>query len=315
MSDIASEIHKKAIECGYDNCGIISLDELDDYKVYLDERISKIPESRFVYGFYDEFTNLKERFPWAESVIICTIWFGKYKYPKYLQGKYAKSFFLSINTVPDSQEYKKKKSFETFLAENDIRFAGGDDNAPGSILPLRHAAVKVGLGIFRKNNFFYSEKGSYYALEAYVIDKKLELKHDLKIKPCSDKCTVCLESCRTNALCNAYTMNPTRCISLLTTFAGGNLPADICDETIGTWVCGCDDCQDMCPHNKKHNCNEGEDFPGLNDILELLKLENLIEASDEELCEKIIPKTEFHLGCWNVEVLRVCARRALNNCD
>ena len=120
MSDIVFEIHKKAIECGYDNCGIISLDELDDYKVYLDERISKIPESRFAYGFYDDFTNLKERFPWAESVIVCTIWFGKYRYPKYLQGKYAKSFFLSINTISDSQEYKNKKSFETFLASLNI---------------------------------------------------------------------------------------------------------------------------------------------------------------------------------------------------
>ena len=313
MADIASQIHKKAIECGYDDCGIISLDELDDYEVYLNERISKVPESVIAYGFRDFFTNLKEFFPWAKSVIVCTMWYGKYRYPKYLRGKYAKSFFLSVETVPDSEEFKNKKSFEDFLAKNNIRFTGGDEYAPGSVLPLRQAAVRAGLGIFRKNNFFYGPKGSYYNLEAYVIDKELELKHDVKIKPCSDKCTICQKSCRTNALCDEYTMNPVRCISLLTTFAGGQLPDDIPDETLATWVCGCDDCQDCCPHNKKHDWDEGEDFPGLNDIIELLKLENIINASNDELCEKIIPKTALHISCQNVNVLRICAKRALNN--
>ena len=42
------------------------------------------------------------------------------------------------------------------------------------ITALRWAGMKAGIGIIRKNNFFYTEKGSYQYLEAFLIDEPLQ---------------------------------------------------------------------------------------------------------------------------------------------
>ena len=47
-----------------------------------------------------------------------------------------------------------------------------------SIGSLRYVAEMAGLGIVRKNNFLYSEKGSYLELVGYVIDQECELYHE-----------------------------------------------------------------------------------------------------------------------------------------
>lgn len=57
--------------------------------------------------------------------------------------------------------------------------------------------------------------------------------------------------------------------------------------------------------------NDGEDFPGLNEILELAQPENIVKASNESLCEHIVPRTVDHITPENVNTLRVCAKRVL----
>ena len=41
-------IHEKALEYGYDNCGVISLEAFGEYKERLKERIAKFPEDAAV---------------------------------------------------------------------------------------------------------------------------------------------------------------------------------------------------------------------------------------------------------------------------
>ena len=50
-------------------------------------------------------------------------------------------------------------------------------------------------------------------------------------------------------------------LSFLTTFGGRSIPDNLSAEQYGTWIMGCDACQDACPYNKRHSWNEGEDFP------------------------------------------------------
>ena len=42
--DLGKIIHEKALECGYDNCGVIPLEAFGEYKERLKERIAKFPE-------------------------------------------------------------------------------------------------------------------------------------------------------------------------------------------------------------------------------------------------------------------------------
>ena len=175
----------------------------------------------------------------------------------------------------------------------------------------RQRAAAAGLGVIRRNNFFYGPKGSYYSLEGYLVDKSCEYIQETKLKPCSEKCGLCQRACKTRALVDSYTMNPLSCVSFWTTFGGGQVPEHLKAEQFGEWILGCDACQDACPHNIRHNWDEGEDFPGLKELAPTLDPNAVVEASDEELIEKVIPKSEFHLTNEQTEMLRVCARRML----
>ena len=86
---------------------------------------------------------------------------------------------------------------------------------------LRWAALKAGLGIIRKNNFFYSDSGSWVYLEAWLIDQELTLKENTNLKNCPPNCNLCIKACRTNSLSEPYMMNRSTCISCLTTGKDG----------------------------------------------------------------------------------------------
>ena len=109
---LAQEIHDKALACGYDDCGIVPLDALDFYKERLIKRLEDVPESKEVYAHSKDFLALKEKYPWAQSIVVCTEYFGDYKFPVSLRNRYAKGLLLSLSNIPHSDEFKRRQSFE-----------------------------------------------------------------------------------------------------------------------------------------------------------------------------------------------------------
>lgn len=155
---LAQEIYDKALECGYDSCGIVPLDAIDFYKERLIKRLEDVPESKEVYAHSKDFLALKEKYPWAQSIVVCTEYFGDYKFPVSLRNRYAKGLLLSLSNIPHSDEFKRRQSFEVWLGENGIRYIGGETAKPARIIPLRPASVAAGLGIYRKIIFFMDLK-------------------------------------------------------------------------------------------------------------------------------------------------------------
>ena len=109
---LAQEIYDKALACGYDSCGIGPLDALDFYKERLIKRLEDVPESKEVYAHSKDFLALKEKYPWAQSIVVCTEYFGDYKFPVSLRNRYAKGLLLSLSNIPHSDEFKRRQSFE-----------------------------------------------------------------------------------------------------------------------------------------------------------------------------------------------------------
>lgn len=305
---LARRIQQAAIACGFDGCGILSLEKLEGYRVYLKERMRKAPASAPFYTPIEEKINTKDRFPWAKAMIVCVDWYGKYRFPEELQGKYAKSFFLGHDK--SHEQGCDLRSFEAWFDKEGIRCEGGEQFGHFSVGPLRHAAMMAGLGIIRKNNFFYTEKGSFVNLFGYVIDRECELIQENNLKPCSPKCTLCQQACKTKALFDAYTMDPMKCVSLWTTFGKGFVPPYLKEEAFEQWICGCDNCQDACPYNRKQDWNTGKSFSDLEDIAPDILPEKFSNLSDEYLIEHIIPKTDNHLKPSDVSILRRNAERA-----
>jgi epoxyqueuosine reductase QueG len=311
MCNLSEEIYRQALSCGFDKCGIVPVSALEGVDKLYEKRIHDVPISQY---FYKSVGNLKEtraRFPWARSIVILVFDYGKFRFPKELQGKYGKAFFLEPEK--QSKERFDIERLEKWFVENGIRAEGGEQFGASSIGPLRYIAMKAGLGIVRKNNFFYTEAGSYNSLFGYVIDKECERIQDCDMKPCAEKCDLCRRACKTGALEAPYTMNPFRCVSFLTTFGNSEVPEGLTDEMYEEWVCGCDDCQDACPHNMRHDWSKGKTLVELEDIKSLILPENYEKLTDEFLIHKVIPKTANHLQDKDLTALRKNAARAVNN--
>ena len=301
---LAQSIYQAALEAGFDNCGVISLDDMQSFDARLKERIEAVPESGPFYESIRGNADIRKRFPWAKSLVICITRYGKYHYPEQLQGRYAKSFFLSEESKP-AERHKQQHTLTQWFDEQNIRWVHGPYG-------LRHAAVQAGLGIIRKNNFFYDEKGSWLNLAGYVIDKECQLYQEHPCRPCPSNCHLCVKNCPTGSLSAPYVINPSRCISYCTTFGKGIIPKGVDEKAFGERLIGCDRCQDICPFNR-HDWTSGEDFPGIEELLPLLEPETLLAATDEELINRVIPKTADHIHPEEVETLRRNAARLLRN--
>lgn len=310
---LGQKIHDMALDCGFDDCGIIPIDDMDGFNERLQQREKRVPSSAFFYQAIGDLDGIKKRFPWAKSVIICTLWLGKYRYPSSLQGKYAKSFFLSPGNSLCKTMQVDCTHFENKLSEENLQWEGGSHLGFLSIGPLRYAAVMAGLGIIRKNNFFYTEKGSFVELIGYVINSEAIFRQESHLAPCAEKCHCCQDACPSGALKGPFTMSPLECVSYITTFGKGSLPAGMDDRDCSTWICGCDSCQDACPYNRKHDWTVGTAYPGLEEIAPELAPSTLVTASEDFIRNRVIPYTDHHIAPEETDTLRICAARSLRN--
>ncbi|MCL2000801.1 MAG: epoxyqueuosine reductase [Planctomycetes bacterium] len=313
MSDhsIAQQIHDQALALGYDGCGIISVAELREYADRLEERMSRFPEMREPFARLTPYARPEERFPWAKSVVVCALWYGRYRVPESFSNRIGKFYLTDMRPTPDSAGHKASLQFETFLREQGMQVDADPDRA---LAPLRWAAVQAGLGRFGKNNFFYTERGSWYWLEAWLIDAALEKKQALSAAPCPDSCGLCQEACPTGALAGPYATNATTCITAKTASRipsiGVRAQDPLCRK-FGGWLYGCDACQDACPRNRGAWTSD-EDFPGLAEIAEWFSPEAVIRSEYEHL-RNTLPAKFYYIAPDEVWKWKTNALNALRN--
>jgi epoxyqueuosine reductase len=117
----------------------------------------------------------------------------------------------------------------------------------------REWAERGGIGFVAKNTMVIAPgAGSTIVLGELLLDIELPPTAppitSAPTKPRCGACRSCLDACPTGAFVDAYTLDARRCISYLTIEHHGVIPREL-RASIGTWVFGCDVCQEVCPFN------------------------------------------------------------------
>jgi epoxyqueuosine reductase len=139
----------------------------------------------------------------------------------------------------------------TALAD-DLRGAGLPTGTTAFVddrpLAERAFAARAGLGWIGKNTNLLTHQpaGSWVFLGALLSDAELEA--DEPIRSSCGACRRCLDGCPTGALVAPQTIDARRCISYLTIEHPGELDAWSA-QALGSWIFGCDVCQEVCPVN------------------------------------------------------------------
>lgn len=140
----------------------------------------------------------------------------------------------------------------------------------------RSIAVRAGIGKFGKSTNLLTALGTWVFLGEILTD--LELPPDQPAGDACGRCTLCLDACPTGAFVDAFTLNNDRCLSYITQVKG-YIPEEY-RAPLGMRIFGCDDCQDVCPWNRRPRHTENPEFatmaelkggPGL---LHLLAMDN-----------------------------------------
>jgi epoxyqueuosine reductase len=202
-------------------------------------------------------------FPPAQSVLSVAIPYPRKKagnsdeslgpqYARYLQGQ---DYHIEIT------EKLERAMKTTQLAWDAASQNGGQKERPSlewkicvdtSAVLERTWATLAGLGWIGKNTLLiHPQHGSYLFLAEVLINYKTGLGPALLPNLCGN-CTRCLSACPTDALEKPGVLNSNRCVSYLTLEKRGELALDSATQKkLGTWVAGCDICQEVCPFNFK----------------------------------------------------------------
>ena len=147
--------------------------------------------------------------------------------------------------------YKRGKRLASVLRTEGHAVRVGVDSLP---IFERAWAQRAGIGFIGKNCcLIVPGLGSHVLLSVLVTSA--ELPADEPLKERCGACSLCLDACPTRAFVAARELDARRCISYLTIEQRGSIPHSL-REAMGSWMFGCDVCQDVCPYNKTEPVSE-----------------------------------------------------------
>jgi len=214
---------------------------------------------------YEEFpswrglANARKSLPAARSIVVAVWDYSKIAVPP-LTGKVAR-LYLTFSDPPDLASHPGGRSL--------LRVFGSLGWEATADVPRREAAVAAGLLAQRRNCLGYLPRGhSFVSLFAWAVDAELKPARAVRdgdteggsMEPMSDfvypparqdpcgSCRLCLDTCPAGALVSPFVLDPRRCIDRNTSRAGEGIPRELRPK-LGTWIYGCDVCQQACPHN------------------------------------------------------------------
>lgn len=187
--------------------------------------------------------------PDARTIIVAGIYIGGLTLPAWTNPGYGRTsrlylseWFLDVvKPLAPIVDLLKEEGYQTLVCDGTV-----DD---GSILPLKLAAIRAGLGWQGKHSLLISKKfGTFLALGGIITNADFEHNSREESNRCRE-CDKCQKACPMEALDQAYVLNKSRCLSYRLQVEDLTAEAQAATENR---VGDCEICQDACPWNKKH---------------------------------------------------------------
>lgn len=193
--------------------------------------------------------NPKRSLPTAKTIIVAGIYIGGFTLPAWQNAWYGRTsrlflsgFFLDVvKPLEPIANLLKEAGFKAMVCDSSLE--------EKSILPLKLAAVRAGLGWQGKHSLLISKQfGTFLALGGIITDAALEHNTQKEIDRCKT-CDKCQKACPLSALDQPYVLNKTACMS--NRLQNEPLPEKV-QNVMENRVVDCEICQEACPWNRKH---------------------------------------------------------------
>ncbi len=289
---LSEDIKDFALDLGYSKAGITTADGFPDYVAELNSRHE-------MYAWYIESAfrpiegaEPRSIMPSAKSIIALVYDGSKESFPEKLVGKIGRLYQLRLYLAPRHRiNGARRQLMREFLERN------GCEVAPRLVVPERLAAARAGVVNYGKNTFAFADgAGSFILITAFVVDAELEYDEPTLEVKCPPKCTACIDACPTGALYEPLKMDPRCCIAFNTFMTQDGYPGGITSyippeirEKMGTWIHGCDICQEVCPRNQRRLKAKLPQNEFLVKVAQDFELTKLLNLSDEFYTKRVQP--------------------------
>ncbi len=277
-----NDIKRTAREVGFDLCGVAQCRDLERDRAFLEGWLER--------GFGGSLDYLKKNIAvradatslveGAKTVIVCAL-----AYKNEISNGYscnARGKVASYALTTDYHRTIKDMLFELCrrLKALDENFAARCfvDSAP--IFEKRYA-VEAGLGwIGRQSLLVTPDYGSFVLLGEVVTSAECD-SYDTPLDSVGcGECRRCIEACPNGAIRERH-IDTTRCISCATIERRGE--GEQCP--LHGWIFGCDECQSVCPYNRKAPCATSSRVIPIFNPMEMTA-EEWLSLSDEEFASR-----------------------------
>ena len=289
---LSEDIKDFGLDLGYSKVGITTAESFPDY-------IAELNSRRDMYGWYIESAfqpitgaDPKSAMPSAKSIVAAVYDGYKESFPEKFVGKIGRLYQARCYLAPHHRiNGARRQLMREFLEKN------GCNVAQRLVVPERLSAARAGVVTYGKNTFAFADGiGSFILITAFVVDAKLDYDEPTLEVKCPPGCTACIDACPTGALYEPLKMDPRRCIAFNTFMTQDGYPGGLTSyippeirEKMGTWIHGCDICQEACPKNQKRLKAKLPQNEFLVKVAQDFELTKLLNLSDEFYAKRVQP--------------------------
>lgn len=252
-----ARIREEAAKYGFDEVRFAAVDPvpgIDDYDRFLDKGMNGTME--WMKNSRDPRADPRLLLPSVQTVVVLGMQYRHRRPPDPggLTGKVAcYAWGRDYHNLIGKRLQRMSRNLRANLSG--LETYAGVDSRP---IIERAWAQQSGMGFLGKNALaILPGKSSYLFLACMLINVQIAPTRSLR-DHCGT-CRRCLDKCPTSAFIGPGQLDARRCISYLTIEHKGPIAEPLMAQT-GRWFFGCDDCQDVCPHNPVEPPPAQDDF-------------------------------------------------------